>query len=233
MMPGMPAVLLDTPQGSIPLKYSIEEIPERPDDQVVATIARMNQYVCEDCQSGPIQYDAQCAITLDPNNPLAAVHAFVRSRLEFCRDEVSARPFEHLLPKNGYFVEALNRPVDVSLKFAATGQKVKGDCDCFCMYCAALLRALGIECCFATVGAEEKDPTVFSHIYMVVYWRGQRIPMDCSHGPYVGWETQNLYGKYQEWAIVDRKSWGLVGMGMLLAGWWAWRNRESIRELFA
>lgn len=218
-----PAVLLDTPQGTYPLRYSIEQIPDQADAQVSAMINRMCQYVCQDSTSYPIAADAESAIAIDPSNPLAAVHSFVRSRMEFCRDETLAAPFTGKLPQDGnhYFVEAITRPVDISLQYAATGEKVKGDCDCHCGYCAALLRNLGIECAFATVS--DADPRIFEHVYVVAYWRGKRVPMDCSHGQYAGWEKRNQGDRYMEWPITDRAGWGAVAMGMLLAGYAAYR----------
>lgn len=230
MNPARPAVLLDTPQGSIPLRYSIERIPDAPDPQVAATIARMNDYVLADYKTPYIRSDAQTAVALDPTNPLGAVHHFVRSRMEFCRDEKIAKPFEHLLPPGGYFAEAITRPIDVSLQYAATGQRVKGDCDCHSGYCAALLKALDIDCCYATI-SDDDDPTVFSHIYVVAYWRGMRVPLDCSHGDYVGWEKQRSpRDRYQEWGVHDRASWGALGVGMVLAGlaFYRWQKNGSV-----
>lgn len=91
-------VTLETSQGSIPLKYSIEQVSEEPNAQVAATIKRMCEYVCFDCQSGPVRYDAQCALAIDPNDPLGSIHSFVRSRMRFVNDEETARPLEGMLP---------------------------------------------------------------------------------------------------------------------------------------
>lgn len=232
-------VMLETLEGSIPLKYSIEQIPEQPDAQVAATIARMCQYVCQDYTHPVVQSAAQSALSLDPTNPLGAVHTYVRSVMRFKRDEETAEPFTGLLKHPGaeqgddYFVEVLTRPVDVCWQFLQTQQPVLGDCDDFASLCAALLMALGIDCCFATVGADPKDPNVYSHVYTVAYWRGARCAMDCSHGPYASWEAPNRYGKFAEWAIHDRSAWGGVGVALALAGWLAWKNRNTIKELFA
>jgi hypothetical protein len=242
-----PYVMLDTPSGSAPLKYSIEQIPEEPDAQVAATIARMCQYVTQDYVHPIVQAAAQTALSfqLDPTHsyhippPLACIHSFVRSRLVFKRDEETAQPFAPLLKQPGqgakddYFVECLTRPVDVLWQYAQTGQPVAGDCDDFSMLCAALLMALGIDCCFATVGADASDPNVFSHVYVVAYWRGARYPIDCSHGPHAGWEAPNKYGKFAEWPIYDRSTWGGLGVALALAGFFAWHHRKTIKELFA
>jgi len=228
--------ILETSQGNIPLNYSVERVPEESDAQVAATIALMSKYVCADCQSGAVIYDAQCAVASDPNNPLAGIHQFVRSRLKFRNDEEIVQPYDWMLPKQGmsgedYFVECLKRPIDVSLEYANTQRQVEGDCDDFAMYCAALLKALNVDCAFATVGANSKNPNVFSHVYVVAYWRGNRYAMDCSHGPYAGWEVANEYGKFCEWGIFDRTSYGLVGLGIAALAWLAWVNRKELRSL--
>jgi len=232
-----PLVLLDTPQGSLPLKATLERVPEDSDAQVAATIRRMCEYVNFDCQAGPIRYDAQSAIDRDPRNPLAGIHSLVRDRLRFRKDEALTQPFEWMLkkPEQDYFVECLKRPIDVALEFHSTGVQVEGDCDDFSMYTAALLRALGIDCAFATVGANPDEPGIFSHVYVVAYWRGARIPMDCSHGPCAGWEyaAPGSGLRHCEWPIHDRASYGLVGLGFLALAWLAWQNRETIREVFA
>lgn len=236
-MSAAPVVLLDTPEGSLPLQASIEQVPEDSDSQVAHTIGLMSKYVCFDCQSSPIRYDAQLARESDPDNLLAGIHSVVRSRLRFRRDEEIADPFSWMLRRPGqdYFVECLKRPVDVALESSATGEPVEGDCDDFAMYAAALLKALGIDCAFATVAANKDNPGCFSHVYTVAYWRGRRIPMDCSHGPYAGWEyaPPGAGLRLQEWPIYDRASYGLVGLGFVALGWLAWRYRHEIREAFA
>ena len=225
--------VLETNDGqTIPLRYSVQRLPDDADGQVAATIARMGQYVCEDCQSAPVRYEAQCAIAANPNDPLAAIHSYVRSRMRFKRDEETCAPYGWMLPKDGqdnYFVEALIRPIDVCFQYANTGTPVEGDCDDFSQYTAALMRAAGIDCCFVTVGANPDAPNVFSHVYTAAYYRGGRTAMDCSHGPYAGWEAPNRYGKFKEWAITDNSSLGLVGLGIAAAAWWAWKNRREIK----
>ena len=227
-----PEVLLDTPQGSIPLKYSVVTLPDSADGQVDHTIELMNKYVCEDARTQAIQQVAQQALALDPDNPLAAVHQYVRGTMVFKQDEDTARPYEWMLPKDGqehYFVEALKRPVDVAFEYAATGKQVAGDCDDFSMMCAAILCALGVPCCFATVAASSKDPSVYSHVYVVAYWRGQRCAMDCSHGQVAGFEAPNAYGKFREWPVEDTASWAVIGSLCIAALWFCWRNRQEIR----
>lgn len=234
-----PAVILETPTGSIPLRYTIERIPEQPDMQVAATIARMCQYVNEDYASPLIYRDAQEALAINPSSPFEAVHEFVRGRMKFRNDEDITEPYTWMLKRPGpgasddYFAEMLKRPVDVSQEYRLTEEKVEGDCDDFSMYTSAILRAISgaIRCCFATVGANEREPAVFSHVYLACYCGGQRIPMDCSHGQYAGWETVNRFGKYQEWGM-ESSSWGGIALAAI-AGLLVWHNRSAIGRVFA
>lgn len=234
-----PRVMLETPSGSYPLRYTIEQVPEQSDAQVAATIVRMRQYVLEDCQSDIIRADAQAALSASPSNPFEAIHSFVRSRMVFKNDDALTEQFNWLLPKPGvdptsdYYVEMLKRPVDVSMEYALTGERVEGDCDDFSMYCAALLRCTGGDCSFATVGANPKDPTVFSHVYTVGGWGGQRVAMDCSHGPYAGWETPNRFGKYCEWDVSNVPGWGGLAIAVVAAGLLLWTNRNEVKRWIA
>jgi transglutaminase-like putative cysteine protease len=91
-------------------------------------------------------------------------------------------------------VEVLVRPRDLS-----RGNDI-GDCDDYTGWTAALLEANGIPCTFCTVAADARDPARYSHIYVVAYLNGVRVPMDCSHGQYPGWESPVAYRK-REWPV--------------------------------
>ncbi len=82
-----------------------------------------------------------------------------------------------------------------------SGAKHKEDCDGFTSYLAALLIALGVPCSFATVAAHKEDPSIYSHVYVVAYPNGQRVPLDSSHGEYPGWEAPNEFNKFREWPV--------------------------------
>jgi hypothetical protein len=121
-------VTLETAQGEISLNYSVQVLPEQSDAQVAATIGLMNGYVCEDCISGPVVFDAQTALALNPDDPLAAVHSFVKQRMVFRRDEDITAGFDWMLPRNGednYFVECLKRPVDVSFRSIVVSRRLR------------------------------------------------------------------------------------------------------------
>lgn len=180
---------------------SIERLPEDPDGQVECTIARMVKLATSDASSDEIKQDAQSALNIGRGDPLQGIHSWIRSRMSFITDEAQTAPYmPSLQGPDHYFVEAITRPKDISKMIAGTG-RARGDCDDFSMYCAALLIALSIPCSFCTVAASPSAPRDYSHVYVVAYPDGVRIPMDCSHGSAVGWETPNRLGRRREWQV--------------------------------
>lgn len=77
-----------------------------------------------------------------------------------------------------------------------------GDCDDFSTLCAAMLLVLNFHCAFVTVAVDKDDEKRFSHVYVKAWLQDENkgLYMDCSHGPYVGWETDK-YTRKVEWGI--------------------------------
>lgn len=199
---------------------SIETLPDDADGQVECTLSRMVQLASADASNPDIQRDAQVCLSLGRGNPLEGVHAFIRGHMSFETDESQTSAHRNLLPgPDHFFVEALTRPAVISKMISATGH-ARGDCDDFSMYCAALLTALKVPCSFCTVAASATQPRDYSHVYVVAYPDGVRIPMDCSHGSTVGWETPNRLGRRKEWPVYTGEAGkfeALVGIGLAIA----------------
>jgi len=67
-------------------------------------------------------------------------------------------------------------------------KKMRGDCAIYTMLLCAMLEALGVVWEIQTVAVNPYQPTVFSHVFLrVVLPDGRRIPLDASHGKYLGW----------------------------------------------
>ncbi len=200
------------PQGSMyhpafdaDVRYTTQELSDDPDTQVAQTCSLMAQYVREDAHSPEIFTDCVSASNAaDPATVAADCWAFVRSRIRFVNDDVTAGPFAGMFKHP--IVETLCRPRDMSTR---QGQRT-GDCDDFSMYLAALLTANKIPCKFCTVAADSADPSRYSHVYVVAYPNGQRLPLDASHGQYPGWEVENKYGKRCEWNITYGFPWEVL-----------------------
>lgn len=209
--------------GSAPVRYDLIELPDDPDAQVEATIALMRKYILEDAFSPEIQGDIAMAYGLYPDvAPHEAIFRFIKDRVQFAEDVHTASPVASLTGAS--IIETLIRPRDLS-RMTTLGGKQRGDCDDFSMYGASMLVGAGAptgNVKLVTVAADVMAPRQFSHVYNALYVNGVRIPLDISHGPYPGWETENQY-RIQEWAVTD-------GLGIMIAlgvaAWAFWSRRN-------
>ena len=201
-----------------PVRYSIREVSDVPDRQVAQTISMMSAYARADSTDPAVRADAARARAT--GDPIADTWTHLRRGglrgMRFVRDEVTAAPFseyEYASPGRwNPLVESFARP-----ELLARSEDPHGDCDCFCMYGAAHLIILGIPVAFCTVAADASDPQTFTHVYLVAYPGGERVPLDLSHGPYPGWETGKVYRK-QEWSIGNGNLFLAFGAAALLGG---------------
>jgi hypothetical protein len=200
------------------IKYSLSELSDDPDTQVSQTIGFMRRYACEDAKSPIIQQDALQA--WQSSDPVADTWKYLSryegSRgMQFVNDEVTGQPFEDD-PAPAFrwrpVVETLMRPCD-----QAVCPIPQGDCDDFSMYGAAHLIARGVPCSFATIAANQAEPDLYSHVYLVAYPQTGRVVLDLSHGEYLGWEAPALAGKFREWPVIE-SGFGLLGWAALLGG---------------
>lgn len=179
------------------VQASVEILPDEPDAQVAATIARMRQYVMEDACSPAIrELSMQLAREAGGSESryIGAVWQYVHNLIEFQSDEKTAADVG--IDWGGVPVEVLIRPVDI-----VTSHYKVGDCDDFTMMAACLLVCAGVKVRAVTIAAEEDQPDTFSHVYLAVYPKlGTRVPFDASHGQRCGWESPRIY-RIQEWEI--------------------------------
>lgn len=211
-----------------PVHYSIHSLPLDADGQVRQTLSIMRQRSSEDADDPWFKQRAQSLVS--PNGSQAdrarELYGHVKAaNIHFTRDEVTGTGIAGLGLGEDQVVETIIRPVDMA-RYVDSGMAL-GDCDDFSMYLAALLRANGIACSFATVAADGSQPDQFSHVYVVAYPDGQRLPLDASHGQYPGWEVADRYGKYAEWPVWDKLAWFIgdlaVKAGVLGIGIWGFR----------
>lgn len=205
------------------VNYQSQQLSDCPDQQVNATIGVMRQLVLADAPY--LQSEALGAAAMGNGCPVTGVFNYVKGKMRFQLDEQTASLINSAVPQSDEkpIVEILIRPRDLS-QLCMLQNNAVGDCDDFSMYAACLLTALGIPCSFATVAASGSDPNAYSHVYVVAYptspsqGAAVRTPMDCSHGPSVGWETPNRYGKFREWPVTSPASeyvpWLVVAVGL-------------------
>ena len=196
--------------------YSIRALPESSDGQVRSTINQVIRYIREDACSPFIQSEAERALRLGAGDPNKGVFNLLKSSMRFKRDEKIADELQVEDARKPDTIEVLIRPVDQWLLIKLRGLGV-GDCDCFHMYGACLLWALGVPCSLVTVSADPERPWEFSHVYLASYWNGVRTPLDISHGDYPGWECQNL-GRVKEWKVQPNWEESLSDAGIIVGG---------------
>ncbi len=202
-----------------PVRFTVEPLSLDPDTQIAQTIERMHTLVREDATSPVIQREMreiQARVRETGQSYVEGVFQWVKGRLKFQKDEVNAGPVWSMgaLGSDGVIAESLVRPVDMAN--LPEGRKV-GDCDDYSMYTASLLQAAGIPWKFATVAANAQDPEVYSHVYVVAYPEGARVPLDTSHGPRPGWEAPNPFRKAEWGASWGISEWLLAGTVALVA----------------
>lgn len=199
------------PQFSTPVRATIHQVETNDDEQMTAqTICAMAQYAREDSQS-PIVREAasQAADAADSSMPAdvaAAVWAWIRRRVRFQLDSITAAPVTNT-PDDA---ELLIRPVDI-----LTMPQPVGDCDDQAMLCASMLRALGIDSSFKTVAAEPTAPNLYSHVYTIAHTPEGDLALDCSHGPHAGWEVTPA-GKTKTWRLEEMPRLGAIDWGKLI-----------------
>ena len=195
--------------------YSIRALPESSDGQVRSTINQVIRYIREDACSPFIQSEAERALRLGAGDPNKGVFNLLKSSMRFKRDEKIADELQVEDARKPDTIEVLIRPVDQWLLIKLRGLGV-GDCDCFHMYGACLLWALGVPCSLVTVSADPERPWELSHVYLASYWNGVRTPLDISHD-YPGWECQNL-GRVKEWKVQPNWEESVSNAGIIVGG---------------
>jgi len=185
--------------GRVP--YQLHVLSDDPDQQVEATIGLMSEYALQDASNSIIKDESLAAAS--SGDPIEDTWRYLSRKdgarqMQFVHDEDTGRPWGDI-GRWCPVVETLIRPVD-----QAVLSNPQGDCDDFSMYGAAHLLARGVPVSFCTVAADGSDPSIYSHVYLVAYPNGRRVPLDLSHGPYAGWETANRFGKRREWPIVPK-----------------------------
>lgn len=205
------------------VNYTANEVGDDPEEQVKGTIKLMCLYALEDAVSPEIQAEAgdvrwKAGIGATGQELVRQVWKKVQDKIQFLRDEASGAQVEKELDKT--VIEILVRPRDMA---AMAARARVGDCDDYSMYAASILTALGIPCSFTTVAGDSHNPSIFTHVYVVAYPDGVRIPVDASHGRWSGWEAKDgmTITRTQEWPLdnpmANCSSVSFVGAAVMLA----------------
>jgi hypothetical protein len=187
-------------------------LSDDPDTAVAQTIRQMAEYVNQDRVSPFFQTLGRRLRGASSDDTIHNVWDWIKARVRFVPDSQIAAMLQ--LPpsqlRHSSIAEVLIRPADI-----VRMDDPMGDCDDFSMLGACLLTAAGIPCSFVTLAADAREPSNYSHVYLETMGRA----FDSSHGPFVGWEARNRFGKRQSWsvnngmAIYRRPGFGLHGLG--------------------
>lgn len=180
----------------------IEARPTLEDEDFTAqTIERMSQYAAAAARSPMIRQAAAMAASgrTSQTSQAGGVWNWIRSRVRFRTDEETARPIA---------ADPQNTEVLIPPEHLLRMTQPFGDCDDFSMLAAAMLLALGIPASFRTVAA---DPSTdrYSHVYVIAHTDEGPLPLDCSHGPYPGWQVRAA-GKLRDWRIEEEMGLGAI-----------------------
>lgn len=210
-------------------RFRVTELGNSPDEQVAQTMRIMSARASEDANQPEFKaHSARIFAGTNPSDTREIINrAFdhVSGAIRFQRDEESGAGLG-AITESADLIEFIVRPADMA-RYVEQGIAI-GDCDDFSMYLAALLATQGIESKFCTVAADDRFRGQFSHVYVVCYADGQRIPLDASHGDYPGWEValdRPVY-RTQEWAACGG-CWLLSLAALVAAGYFGWKMLEA------
>jgi hypothetical protein len=182
------------PAFAATIKIARAPLSDDPDTAVAQTIRKMAGYVRADRGSRLFQQLASQLRGSTARETKRNVFRWIKARVRFVNDsEIAALLHvpEWRLDRSS-IAEVLIRPLDIVRMVDAMG-----DCDDFSMLGACLLTAAGVHCVFVTLAADPREPTQYSHVYI----EAGHEAFDSSHGPYVGWEARNRFGKRQLWSV--------------------------------
>jgi hypothetical protein len=177
------------------VNYSRVPLSDDPDAAVAQTIGLMAQLVRADRTTAAFHALAQrlaggSVVELKRN-----VFTWCKSRVRFVQDHVIADSLRLPRHASGFLndvAEVLIRPIDL-----VRMPDAQGDCDDFSMLAACILSSAGVPAFFVTLAADQRAPDQFSHVYVLA----GADAFDASHGPYMGWEAKNRFGKRQVWSV--------------------------------
>lgn len=221
------------PDFGTDVRYEFDSLPDNPDQQVRATMRTLLRYLRHDAGLPFFQQHALEIAGKGPD-PITAVWNHIKQTMRFQQDADTADKLQVNDPRKEDTIEVLIRPVDQALLIMLRGIGVE-DCDGYELYAGCLLTALGVPANVVTIAANQDHPGQFTHVYLAAYPQGQngvRIPLDFSHGKYVGWEARNT-GRLKEWPIEVTRAeifWeSVIPLALLSAGYLGMRylNRKA------
>lgn len=171
-------------------------VPDDTDGLTKATVRKMGEYIRQSAADPLVQNCARYAAgpmsRIFPH-PAFGVFFFLKHRVRRVLDEGNM----FRVGEPGASDMLIAPSVLLRMKDPAE------DCDGFTMAAAAMLEALGISNCIATVACDPQEPGRWSHVFgMVQLPNGEWMPLDCSHGSKPGWMVPaSRISRWQAWDL--------------------------------
>jgi hypothetical protein len=205
------------PQFGETINYTVTQLPDDPDEQVRATCAIMAGYSVADSTTPQIKEAIRQARLAYGPDPIWNSYWFTKNLIVFQQDEDTATGLAGLWVARADIAEAIVRPQDIWTMYTR-GATPREDCDGFSMFLSAMLKGQGVDCSYAVIAADSRDPSLYSHVYVAAYPAyGGRVPLDASHGPYPDWEFGRPYRK-EEFTVGSAVNSESIAVGLMLAG---------------
>lgn len=116
------------------------------------------------------------------------------------KQHVQVVPDEEML--NRHFGGSKGRDLVIPPDRLLNMPEPKGDCGTFSTLLASILVAMRVPVSFVTIKADVREPSNYSHVYVLAHLAEGDVPLDSSHGSVPGWESQQHFGR-KEWPILD------------------------------
>jgi hypothetical protein len=149
------------------------------------TILLMQRYADEDSHSKQVQeaVDEIRDKAIDDSEM-----SLIESTFEWVKDHVQFQSDESVL--NRLFGVKEGTELLIKPSRLLSMNTPMGDCDDFSMLTRSLLTNMGIKADYMTVAADSQQIGRWSHVYTQATLKdGKTVPVDSSHGKYVGWEA--------------------------------------------
>lgn len=186
-----------------PVVVGREPVTGHSDTDTLRTVGRMARIVCIAAQHPKVVQAAAAAAggfdrLMSRERVATAIYYWIREHVTFCLDETLVAS---ALIAAGYAV-APDAELLVAPWVLVDMPRPMGDCDDFSMLCASMLSVYGIPARLVIIAADPEVPDQYSHVYTQAQLEnGEWITLDCSHGPYPGWEAPRAFRK-STWPIL-------------------------------
>ena len=189
--------------GYLP-EYQAEVVATNPRDNLVSTIDTINKMIglVQESVGSPIVIQTAMGIMQGIGKQQPTEMDLLRGVFWWCKHHISFKEDELALVQD-FGVENLGTGKELLLSppYLLGMPKPTGDCDDYSTLICTLLKVMEFKRVgFRTIAAHSLDPRCFTHVYVIVQLGdGSLYPLDASHGPYPGWQSETIFKMHDWW----------------------------------